>query len=533
MPDLIIYLLKANLGITLFYLGYHFLLRRLTFYSLNRFYLLFGLLFSSIYPLFDFSFLLKGSSELTQRAVLINWQEVSRATPVEFTAWDILFVIFWVVVLLFVVRFIVRLFALLKIHKQSVLDIYSFYRYRKVFFTINPFSFWKNIYVNPSQHNDREFEDILKHEYVHVEELHTVDVLIVEITSFLFWFNPFIWATKNAIKENLEFITDQQVLKSGIDKKVYQYSLVNVITNADSQNIGNNFNFKSLKRRIFMMNKASSSRINFGKYVFIVPTIILFVLLFTITKAYEEANGIKKVLRANATQIDDLDSLRHNTGNTPQRLTNTKVVDKSKKEVENEAARFTTKKKTVTKVTLKNGKKPLYVIDGRIQVGDLGNLSPDDIESISVLKDSPATDLYGEKGENGVVIVTTKHRKNADQLAAKVTNKFVPKIKSNDDNSLLRKEPMVLVDGKENPLALDLMAPELIESIEVIKGEKALLVLGSNGRDVIMITSKKSTNLNSSDVSSKTERKKSQYTIQGTDSVDNFGLRSLSKMPKQ
>ncbi|MFC6100951.1 M56 family metallopeptidase [Olivibacter domesticus] len=524
MPDLIIYLLKANFGITLFYLGYHFLLRRLTFYSLNRFYLLFGLLFSSMYPLFDFSFLLKGSDELAQRAVLIDWQEVKKTTPVEFTAWNILYIIFWATVLFLVVRFIIRLFALLKIHKQSVTDVYSFYKYRKVFFAINPFSFWKNIYINPSQHNDQEFEDILKHEYVHVEELHTVDVLIVEITSFLFWFNPFIWTTKNAIKENLEFITDQQVLKSGIDKKVYQYSLVNVITNVHSQNIGNSFNFKSLKRRIFMMNKASSSKINFGKYIFIIPAIILFVLLFTITKAYEEANQPKQLLRANSTQIADLHNLSY-TDTIPQRLMNTKVTDKSTKEVENQIKRFTAKKKSNTKVTLKKGKEPLYVLDGRIQAGDLGNLSPDDIESVSILKDSSAIDLYGEKGENGVVVVTTKHRKNADQLAAKVTKKFVPKMKFNHDKSLLRKELMVLVDGKENPLALDLLAPELIESIEVIKGEKALLVLGSKGRDVVKITTKKPTSLNSSNASNKTTDKKSQFAIHGADSVDNFGLR--------
>src|SRR5690606_41839001 len=53
MPGLLLYLRKVNLAIILFYFGYRLLLRKLTIYSLSRFYLLFALLFSFIYPLFD------------------------------------------------------------------------------------------------------------------------------------------------------------------------------------------------------------------------------------------------------------------------------------------------------------------------------------------------------------------------------------------------------------------------------------------------------------------------------------------------
>lgn len=51
---------------------------------------------------------------------------------------------------------------------------------------------------------------------------------------------------------------------------------------------------------------------------------------------------------------------------------------------------------------------PLYVVDG-IQVQNaLANLSPQDIESIDVLKDASATAIYGARGANGVIIITTK-----------------------------------------------------------------------------------------------------------------------------
>ncbi len=50
---------------------------------------------------------------------------------------------------------------------------------------------------------------------------------------------------------------------------------------------------------------------------------------------------------------------------------------------------------------------PLYVIDG-VQVGDMSTLNPNDIESISVLKDAGAAAIYGISGGNGVIVVTTK-----------------------------------------------------------------------------------------------------------------------------
>lgn len=50
---------------------------------------------------------------------------------------------------------------------------------------------------------------------------------------------------------------------------------------------------------------------------------------------------------------------------------------------------------------------PLYVVDGMV-VDDMANVSPDDVQSIEVLKDAASTAMYGSRGSNGIVIVTTK-----------------------------------------------------------------------------------------------------------------------------
>ncbi|MDX8337751.1 TonB-dependent receptor [Draconibacterium sp. IB214405] len=57
------------------------------------------------------------------------------------------------------------------------------------------------------------------------------------------------------------------------------------------------------------------------------------------------------------------------------------------------------------------GSDPLYVVDGFPITGDISNINPDEIESISVLKDASSTALYGSRAANGVVMITTKQAK--------------------------------------------------------------------------------------------------------------------------
>jgi TonB-dependent SusC/RagA subfamily outer membrane receptor len=54
-----------------------------------------------------------------------------------------------------------------------------------------------------------------------------------------------------------------------------------------------------------------------------------------------------------------------------------------------------------------NNSSPLYVVDG-MMVNDIAFLNAGDIKSMQVLKDASATAIYGSRGSNGVVIITTK-----------------------------------------------------------------------------------------------------------------------------
>ncbi len=59
--------------------------------------------------------------------------------------------------------------------------------------------------------------------------------------------------------------------------------------------------------------------------------------------------------------------------------------------------------------SIDNSNDPLYVIDGiPLTAGSIGDLNPNDIESMEILKDASATAIYGSRGANGVILVTTK-----------------------------------------------------------------------------------------------------------------------------
>ncbi|MBC7569169.1 MAG: SusC/RagA family TonB-linked outer membrane protein [Spirosoma sp.] len=75
--------------------------------------------------------------------------------------------------------------------------------------------------------------------------------------------------------------------------------------------------------------------------------------------------------------------------------------------------------------SISSGSNPLYVVDGIPYTADIATLNPNDIESISILKDAASTALYGARAANGVVVVTTKKgQKNRSSINIRYTKGF-------------------------------------------------------------------------------------------------------------
>jgi len=255
---------------------------------LNRCFLVLGIVFSTAYPFIDlteFFHRQEINSEVVTYLPQLN-QTASELVPTGFfiNNWPILSALFYLGVLFMTVRLGVQFLSLYKIHRKSKPGTVANYDVRLLNDSVGPFSFWQTVYVNPTLHSDKELDTILAHEMVHVKQWHSLDIILAELSVVFYWFNPGVWLMKKAVKENLEFITDQNILKKGMDRKVYQYSLLGVGQLTPSAAIVNNFNLSDLKKRIQMMNAKRSSKITLSRYLFALPVLLLTTLAFTVSK---------------------------------------------------------------------------------------------------------------------------------------------------------------------------------------------------------------------------------------------------------
>ncbi|MCK5470904.1 MAG: TonB-dependent receptor plug domain-containing protein, partial [Cyclobacteriaceae bacterium] len=118
---------------------------------------------------------------------------------------------------------------------------------------------------------------------------------------------------------------------------------------------------------------------------------------------------------------------------------------------------------------------PMFILNGEeIPREDFNLIQPDDIESITVLKDHAAFDKYGEGAKNGVIIIKTK---NSIKLR---TNKILSFDKDNP--------PLIYKDGVEISLEdAEKINPKTVESISVTKGDSVKEKYGEKGKNGVVI----------------------------------------------
>ena len=172
MPELFTILIKVNIALVLFCLGYYLVLRKLTFYTLNRAYLITAILFSSVYPFIDLSVFAQQHQEIVapvQNAVII-WQAPAQNFVTQAAYWNWMEVLFWTGAAVFAARLLFQLASLYKIYCKSTEHLINGQNVRVVKGDISPFSFWKSIYVNPEKLSSTDLKNVLAHEQVHVDE---------------------------------------------------------------------------------------------------------------------------------------------------------------------------------------------------------------------------------------------------------------------------------------------------------------------------------------------------------------------------
>ncbi|MEE4178560.1 MAG: M56 family metallopeptidase [Bacteroides sp.] len=122
-----------------------------------------------------------------------------------------------------------------------------------------PFSFFSLVFVPERLLFDPALDQVLLHEQAHAKNLHSLDLIFLELLSIFFWFHPVIWYLRREIKMQHEYEADRFVLNQHTDKAGYQQLLLSFSFTGHSLPITNPFNFSPLKKRIMMMNKQTKN----------------------------------------------------------------------------------------------------------------------------------------------------------------------------------------------------------------------------------------------------------------------------------
>ncbi len=152
---------------------------------------------------------------------------------------------------------------------------------------IGSFSFLKWIVVNRNDY-ENHFDPILRHEMVHMQQWHSVDILLVELLKIIFWFNPLLFLYKKSLQEVHEFLADYEAP----NRENYATFLVSYALNAPIVSLTNHFYKPSqIKTRIQMIYKNRSSKWLLSTYL-LAATIITTVAVFVAGCERKEKNEL-------------------------------------------------------------------------------------------------------------------------------------------------------------------------------------------------------------------------------------------------
>ena len=328
---------------------------------------------------------------------------------------------------------------------------------------LTPFSWMKYIVISEKDYQESS-KEIITHELAHIEGKHSIDLILAEAVNILHWFNPAAYLLKQELRNIHEYQADEAVIDKGIDAKQYQLLLIKKAVGDRLYTMANSFNHSKLKNRITMISKEKSNRMAAIKALFVLPLSALAVVAFASEKATSSMEVISNV---KVTEIFISDTLKSDDKNLSSALSS-RVKDTVKLRI----AGHDTVHTSIIVSDIYNDVKPLIIVDGKeFDIKLMNSINPNAIESINVLKGKAASDIYGERGKNGVIVISLKSV-DVDRSDKKADYNYGPavKIRINGNND----DVLYIVNGKEmDPKEAILIVPELIESMTILKGDVA------------------------------------------------------------
>lgn len=344
------YLLKVSICMTLFYTFYHLFLQKLTFFRINRYYLLSTLLISLVIPFTTLTIERIeatspeiSSSIIDQRLFQVNpVQEVfpvvggvndpsrtTKSTAVGDKIELVMSYVYWGTSVVLLLLFLIQMIDLLKPALKGVRKVGRL----KVIYKPEGFtncSFFNYVFVDDAHLSEAEIEILLYHEAVHASKYHSLDKLLITMCKIVLWFNPVVYLYSNALELIHEYEADEEASLSFGDT-VYASLLLRMAVQKKASPLTHHFALIPVKERIKMLFIQPSTKMKKTTYLAVLPVLAVLLLSFSVKTVYKGSEGLLSYMSVpddvHATPSDSISPYRQKT---KIRLTAAQLEEKKK-----------------------------------------------------------------------------------------------------------------------------------------------------------------------------------------------------------
>ena len=281
MSPTLLYIARAGLYLSLFYAFYLLVMRRTTFFRLNRVLLLLGSYLCLLLPLIRLR--TTNVAILSEAPTLVGVEgEAAAAAQSPFPWQTVLLGIYLAGMAGTLVLYIVSAWKMGRWIRKGKAEEREGCRLVLLDEDIPSFSWGRKVVM--SRKDLAENPAIFTHERMHVKCRHSLDMLLFLPLQLLLWWNPLVWITREELRLLHEYEADEGVIQNGIDATQYQLLLVRKAVGEHRFTLASGFQHAQLKNRIAMMLTTSSSRWMRFAYLALLPVLVVFMYACNPTK---------------------------------------------------------------------------------------------------------------------------------------------------------------------------------------------------------------------------------------------------------
>ncbi|MBT2561897.1 hypothetical protein J7E50_20225 [Pedobacter sp. ISL-68] len=296
------YLLKGTACTVLFFGFYLLVLRKLTFFKINRFYLLATLLLSFIIPALQFE--VKREITIVETEIPVNIPEINPViqAPVQLIQpimvkyqprvvhkidWmAVMYYVYGITASLLLLVCLWRLFSLFKHTNRYTKNGDGLKLITKTEGFTNC-SFFNYVFINDEDLSTADLSILLKHEQVHARQYHSIDKIILMVFKAVLWFNPVVYLYDKALEQIHEYEADE-ITFTDFGNQEYANLLLKLAISKSDVPLIHNFVKSPIKDRIKMLFHAKSKNMKKLTYLLALPVAVGLFWLFAVQVVYAQ-----------------------------------------------------------------------------------------------------------------------------------------------------------------------------------------------------------------------------------------------------